>query len=93
MSLAFSVSTLADLSSFGFCLFLPVVVLPPRGKHTFIPGLGFGISGGSGSILSQKKTGLQLPEQAESSAEKLYLPESYDKIKKISLMNAGGNAL
>lgn len=47
LSLAFSVSTLADLSSFGFCLFLPVVVLPPRGKHTFIPGLGFGISGGS----------------------------------------------
>ena len=46
MSLAFSVSALAGLGGFGLGLFLPVVVLPPYGKETLIPGLGFGISGG-----------------------------------------------
>ena len=46
MSLAFSVSALADLGDFGFFLFLPVVVLPPCGKMALILGLGFGISGG-----------------------------------------------
>ncbi len=40
MSLAFSVSALAGLDGFGLGLFLPVVVLPPYGKETLIPGLG-----------------------------------------------------
>ena len=47
MSLAFSVSALAGLGGFGLGRLLPVVVLPPYGKETLIPGLGFGISGGS----------------------------------------------
>ena len=42
----FSASALAGLGGFGLGLLLPVVVLPPYGKETLIPGLGFEISGG-----------------------------------------------
>ena len=34
------------IKSLLYSLFLPVIVLPPCGKMAFIPGLGFGISGG-----------------------------------------------